>query len=177
LTPSRPDRAHRHLFDIDIPGRITFRESDTLSAGESLSLFDTPWGRVGLGICYDVRFPQLAMLLRAAGASILIYPGAFNTTTGPAHWELLLRARAIDTQCFVAAVSPARNPSSTYQAWGHSTIVNPWAEVIATTDETPSTVTAELDMARVVAVRAQIPVSMQTRGDLYALEWKAEERC
>jgi omega-amidase len=163
--------ARRHLFDIDIPGRITFRESDTLSAGDALSLFDTPWGRVGLGICYDVRFPQLAMLLRAAGASILIYPGAFNTTTGPAHWELLLRARAVDTQCFVAAVSPARNPDSAYQAWGHSTIVNPWAEVIATTDEKQSTVVAELDMARVAAVRAQIPVSAQARTDLYSLGW------
>ena len=161
-----------HLFDIDIPGRITFRESDTLAAGDELALFDTPWGRVGLGICYDVRFPQLALLLRAAGAAILVFPGAFNTTTGPAHWELLLRARALDTQCFVAAISPARSADTTaYQAWGHSTVVNPWAEVVATTDAGAATVVADLDMARVAAVRAQIPVSVQARGDLYALAW------
>ena len=155
---------------------MTFRESDPLAAGDELALFDTPWGRVGLGICYDLRFPQLAMLLRAAGASILVYPGAFNTVTGPVHWELLLRARALDTQCFVAAVSPARvapGPDGKgYQAWGHSTIVNPWAEVVATTDETPGAVVAELDMARVATVRAQIPVSLQVREALYKVEWR-----
>ena len=162
-----------HLFDIDIPGRITFRESDTLSAGDALATFDTPHGRVGLGICYDIRFPLLAMLLRAAGCSILIYPGAFNMTTGPAHWELLQRARAVDTQCYVAAVSVARNPTGEgYQAWGHSTVVNPWGEVVATTGEAPGMVVAELDMARVGAVRDQVPVSKQLRTDLYALEWK-----
>jgi omega-amidase len=162
-----------HLFDIDIPGRITFRESDTLSAGDALATFDTPHGRVGLGICYDIRFPLLAMLLRGAGCSILIYPGAFNMTTGPAHWELLQRARALDTQCYVAAVSVARNTTGEgYQAWGHSTVVNPWGEVVATTDEKPGVVVAELDMARVDAVRAQVPVSKQVRSDLYALEWK-----
>ena len=162
-----------HLFDIDIPGRIAFRESDTLSAGAALATFDTPFGRVGLGICYDMRFPLLAMLLRAAGCSILLYPGAFNTTTGPAHWELLLRARALDTQCFAAAVSVARNPSGEgYQAWGHSTVVSPWGEVLATTGEGVGAVHAELDMARVAAVREQVPVSKQARTDLYALEWR-----
>jgi omega-amidase len=160
-----------HLFDIDVPGRITFKESDTLSAGASLSTFDTPYGRVGLGICYDLRFPLLAMLLRAAGCKILLYPGAFNMTTGPAHWELLQRARALDTQSYVAAVSIARNPSSSYQAWGHSTVINPWGEVVATTDENPTTVYADLRMNRVEEVRAQIPVSKQTRDDLYKLSW------
>lgn len=158
-----------HLFDIDIPGRITFRESDTLSAGSELALFDTPWGRIGLGICYDMRFPHLAMLLRQAGAAMLIYPGAFNTTTGPAHWELLLRARALDAQAFVAGVSPARNPASAYQAWGHSTVVSPWGEVLATTDEGPAIQYADLRMARVAEVRAQIPVSQQVRSDVYSL--------
>jgi omega-amidase len=93
-------------------------------------------------------------------------------TTGPAHWELLQRARALDTQCYVAAVSIARNPESSYAAWGHSTVVNPWGEVIATTEEGPAIVYAELDMARVAAIREQIPVSKQTRDDLYGLAWK-----
>lgn len=161
-----------HLFDIDIPGRMTFRESDTLSPGDALATFDTPWGKAGLGICYDMRFPHLAMLLRQAGCKMLFYPGAFNMTTGPAHWELLQRARALDTQCYVAAVSIARNPESKYQAWGHSTVVSPWGEVVATTDESAQIVTATLKMARVDEIRGQIPVGHQTRTDLYELAWK-----
>lgn len=160
-----------HLFDIDVPGRITFKESDTLTGGDRLAVFDTPYGKVGLGICYDIRFPYLAMLLRQAGAKFLFYPGAFNMTTGPAHWELLLRSRALDTQCYAAAVSIARNPESKYQAWGHSTLVSPWGEVLGTTDEKASTVIAEVPIARVDEIRAQIPVSFQVRHDLYALTW------
>jgi omega-amidase len=158
-----------HLFDIDIPGRMTFRESDTLSAGRELALFDTPWGRAGLGICYDMRFPYLGMLLRQAGADFIFFPGAFNTTTGPAHWELLLRARALDAQAYVAGVSPARNPAAAYQAWGHSTLVSPWGEVAATTDEGPGIVYADARPGRVAEVRAQIPVSQQARADVYSL--------
>jgi omega-amidase len=165
-----------HLFDIDIPGRIAFRESDTLTGGDRLALFDTPWGRVGLGICYDLRFPLLAALLRASGARLLFYPGAFNTTTGPPHWELLQRARALDNQCFVCTVSPARNPDASYKAYGHSTAVSPYGEVLATTDERPGIVYAELRLAHVDEVRAQIPVGHQARTDLYALEWRGPPR-
>jgi omega-amidase len=165
-----------HLFDIDIPGRIAFRESDTLSAGDRLALFDTPYGRVGLGVCYDMRFPHLAALLRAAGAKLLFYPGAFNTTTGPPHYELLQRARALDNQCFVCTVSPARNPDSKYQAWGHSSAISPYGEVLATTDERPGIVYAELRLAHVEEVRAQIPVGVQARTDLYSLEWRGPPR-
>lgn len=102
-----------HLFDIDVPGKIRFKESDSLTAGQSATLFDTPWGPIGVGICYDIRFPEYAMLLRQRGARFLIYPGAFNMVTGPAHWELLQRARAVDNQCFVAMCSPARDENST----------------------------------------------------------------
>jgi omega-amidase len=161
-----------HLFDINVPGRITFRESDTLSAGDTLAVFDTPYGRCGVGICYDIRFPHLALLLRQAGCRILFYPGAFNMTTGPVHWELLQRARALDTQCFVATISPARNPESAYQAWGHSTLVDPWGAVVATTEEKPTSVIADIDLGRVDEVRGQIPVGAQVRSDLYELAWK-----
>ena len=123
-------------------------------------------------ICYDIRFPHLALLLRQAGCSILLYPGALNLTTGPAHWELLQRSRAQDTQCYESSIRIARNPESSYTAWGHSTVVNPWGEVIATTAEAPAIVYADLDMARVAAIRDQIPVGKQTRQDLYSLEWK-----
>lgn len=158
-----------HLFDIDVPGKIKFKESDTLSPGSKPTTFDTPFGTVGVAICYDIRFPELSMLMRKKGASILLFPGAFNMTTGPAHWELLQRARAVDNQCFVAAVSPARNPDSAYQAWGHSTVVNPWGQVVATTKHDADIVYAEIDLSEVDSVRENIPVSKQKRDDLYKL--------
>ena len=169
-----------HLFDIDIPGRQVFRESDVLTAGPGapnadgsanppLALFHTPWGAVGLGVCYDLRFPYLSLLMRQAGARLLVFPGAFNPTTGPAHWELLLRARALDTQSYVAGASPSRAGGAGYQAYGHSTIVGPWGDVQATTGEGTATVYADLDMARLDEIRAQIPVSRQARDDVYSL--------
>jgi omega-amidase len=158
-----------HLFDIDIPGKITFRESDTLTPGEGPTVVDTAAGRLAVGICYDVRFPELAALHASRGAQIAVYPGAFNMTTGPAHWELLLRARAVDTQMFVAACSPARGEGGPYTAWGHSTVVGPFGEVLATRDHTPGTVLAELDLAQVAQRRRNMPVQAQRRGDLYAL--------
>ena len=160
-----------HLFDIDVPGKITFKESDTLSAGDELCTFDTPHGRFGVGICYDMRFPQLAALLRASGCHYIVYPGAFNTTTGPAHWELLQRGRALDNQCFVFTCSPARNMAASYHAYGHSTVVDPWGSVVATTGHEEAMVVAEIDPKRVAEVRGQIPVGVQWRSDLYATGW------
>lgn len=100
-----------HLFDIDIPGRMTFKESDTLSAGSSLTTVDTPYGKIGIGICYDIRFPQLALLYREVGCKLLIYPGAFNMTTGPIHWELLQRARAVDCQVSHSSIAELGLPT------------------------------------------------------------------
>ncbi|XP_077919473.1 omega-amidase NIT2 isoform X1 [Halichoerus grypus] len=117
-----------HLFDIDVPGKITFQESKTLSPGDSFSTFDTPYCRVGLGICYDLRFAELAQIYAQRGCQLLVYPGAFNMTTGPAHWELLQRGRAVDNQVYVATASPARDDQASYVAWGHSTIVSPWTQ-------------------------------------------------
>ncbi|XP_064377130.1 omega-amidase NIT2 isoform X1 [Dromaius novaehollandiae] len=123
-----------HLFDINVPGKIQFKESETLSPGNSFSMFDTPYCKVGLGICYDIRFPELAQIYGQKGCQLLIYPGAFNLTTGPAHWELLQRGRAVDNQVYIATASPARDEKASYVAWGHSTVVNPWGEVIAKAD-------------------------------------------
>jgi omega-amidase len=156
-----------HLFDISVPGGITFKESDTLSAGNSVTVFDTPFCKVGLGICYDMRFAPLGQLMRDMGAKLLVYPGAFNMTTGPPHWELLQRARALDNQLFVATASPARNPDSKYQAWGHSSIVGPWGDVLATTEHGPAIVVTEIDLARADEIRTNIPISKQVRTDLY----------
>jgi len=159
-----------HLFDIDVPGKITFRESDTLHAGDAATVFDSPFGTIGVGICYDIRFPELAMLMRNRGAQIIVYPGAFNLTTGPAHWELLQRARALDNQAFVLTASPARNPDASYQAWGHSSVTSPWGDIVASTDHNPGIVYAHLDLSRVQEVRSGIPISQQRREDLYSLQ-------
>jgi omega-amidase len=182
-----------HLFDIDVPNGIRFMESETLSAGNAMTHFNTPcWGNIGIGICYDLRFPEYALALRHQfHCNILIYPGAFNMTTGPAHWELLQRARAVDCQCFVLTASPARSdppPTTTttaaaddaavpanqhyphYTAWGHSTAVSPWGDVLATRDETAGIVYADLDLKLVDEMRHAIPTSRQKRTDLYSLD-------
>jgi len=157
-----------HLFDIDVPGKITFMESKTLSGGNTFTTFSTEWANFGIGICYDIRFPELAQIYaQEGGAEVLIYPGAFNTTTGPLHWELLQRARAVDNQVFVATASPARDPNFSYQAWGHSTIVSPWGEILATTDEKQGIVISKIDMNRLEEVRESVPVLKQKRYDLY----------
>jgi len=155
-----------HLFDIDIPGKITFRESETLTAGDAITIFESPWGKVGIGICYDMRFAEQALLMRAEGCKLLVYPGAFNQTTGPLHWELLARARAVDNQLYVAAISQARNPRAGYQAWGHSSVVGPWADVIAAVKDQPCITYADLDMTKVEEVRKGIPIGGQLRKDL-----------
>jgi omega-amidase len=106
-----------HLFDINIPGKITYKESEVFSAGDHICVFDTEWGKIGLAICYDLRFAELGLLMRQQGAKLLFYPGSFNLTTGPLHWELLLRGRALDnqvknfflTKCYSIGVSTARN--------------------------------------------------------------------
>ena len=176
-----------HLFDIDVPGGITFFESKTLSGGSTITSFDTPWCTIGVGICYDIRFPEYAMLLtQKLGCQILVFPGAFNMKTGPAHWELLQRARAVDNQCYVLTASPARStlvdPNKNHQsskytqytAWGHSTATAPWGDLVATTDEKESIVMADLDLTKVMEMRQAIPTSQQKRTDLYRLVDHAE---
>ncbi|XP_007493638.1 omega-amidase NIT2 [Monodelphis domestica] len=161
-----------HLFDVDVPGKIRFQESETLSAGDSFSIFETPYCKVGVGICYDMRFAELAQVYSQRGCQLLVYPGAFNMTTGPAHWELLQRGRAVDNQVFVATTSPARDTDAPYVAWGHSTVVSPWGEVLAQAGIEETIVYANIDLKKLVEIRQQIPVLSQKRGDLYAVEWK-----
>ncbi|KAG8495461.1 hypothetical protein CXB51_013093 [Gossypium anomalum] len=158
-----------HLFDIDIPGKITFMESKTLTAGETPTIVDTDVGRIGVGICYDIRFQELAMIYASRGAHLLCYPGAFNMTTGPLHWELLQRARAVDNQLYVATCSPARDAGAGYVAWGHSTLVGPFGEVLATTEHDEDIIIAEIDYSILEQRRANLPLAKQRRGDLYQL--------
>lgn len=158
-----------HLFDIDVPGKIRFMESDILTQGTNTTLLDLPgYGKAGLGICYDIRFPELALAAtKKGGAFAMIYPGAFNTTTGPLHWQLLARARAVDNQVYVLLCSPARDLSSGYHAYGHSLVVDPWGEVIAEAGEGDEIVYADLDPEKLTSVRSSIPVLTQRRYDIY----------
>ncbi|KAI5278346.1 Omega-amidase nit3 [Ascosphaera aggregata] len=160
-----------HLFDIDIPGKITFRESDVLSPGDQLTIVDLPdfGGRIAIAICYDIRFPELAMLAaRKENAFALIYPGAFNLTTGPLHWSLLGRARAVDNQVYVALCSPARDMASEYHAYGHSLVCSPNGEIMVEAgEEEEQIVYAELDGQTIQDVRKGIPVNTQRRFDVY----------
>lgn len=156
-----------HLFDIDVPGKIRFQESEVLSPGDHLTIFSTPFCTIGVGICYDIRFAEMAQVYASKGCSLLLYPGAFNMTTGPAHWEALQRARALDNQVYVATASPARDPGAGYVAWGHSSVVDPWGDVISTIDEKEGIVYADIDLARMEEVRRNIPIRTQKRLDLY----------
>ena len=157
-----------HLFDIDIPGKIRFKESEVLSPGDSLTLIDLPeYGKIAVAICYDIRFPEMAMIAARKGAFLLLYPGAFNMTTGPLHWELQARARAMDNQVYVGLCSPARDLQADYHAWGHSMIVDPNASILAEAAENEAIVEAQLDPAEIERVRKAIPLSTQRRFDIY----------
>ncbi|TPX61841.1 hypothetical protein PhCBS80983_g00756 [Powellomyces hirtus] len=159
-----------HLFDIDVPGKIRFKESEVLSAGDQLTMVETEFGKIGVGICYDIRFPEMAMIAARKGCVAMIYPGAFNMTTGPLHWELLQRARAVDNQIYVAACSPARDENEAgagYVAYGHSSVVDPMGVVVGTTDGKEDIVYADVDLARIDEARKSIPVTSQRRFDVY----------
>jgi predicted amidohydrolase len=147
-----------HLFDINVAGGQRFMESDILSPGEDLTVFDTEYGRFGLCICFDIRFPQMARQMAEAGARCILVPAAFNMTTGPLHWELLFRARAVDQELFTVGCAPARDTNASYVSYGHSIAVSPWGKVVYQADAAPCTGEVTLDFGQVDAVRQQIPV-------------------
>lgn len=159
-----------HLFDIDIPGGQYFKESDVLTAGEDVTVFDSPFGRFGVGICFDVRFAELARSMTLKGAQALFYPGAFNWTTGPAHWELLLRARAVDNQLFVIGAAPAKNDASSYRSYGHSMIVDPWGRIVSSLDEQEGILLCGIDLNELQDIRRRLPVISGLRRDVYAVD-------
>ncbi|KUG04672.1 nitrilase/cyanide hydratase and apolipoprotein n-acyltransferase [hydrocarbon metagenome] len=159
-----------HLFDVDMPGRITFKESDTLSPGNNITLFEFHGIRIGLLICYDIRFPEVSRALALAGADLLIVPAAFNHTSGPLFWELMMRSRAVDQQLYVAAAAPATNQDALYHAWGNSLIVDPWGRIIARADDREQIVFAELDFSVNEEIRREIPLYKHRRTDLYELK-------
>lgn len=152
-----------HLFDVNLPNGESWRESAAYAAGERATVVDTPAGRLGLSICYDLRFPDLYRALSDAGATVLSVPAAFTRPTGAAHWHLLLRARAVEAAAFVVAAAQAGEHEDGRATYGHSLVVDPWGEVIADAGDAPGLAFAMLDPARVADVRARIPVLAHRR--------------
>jgi predicted amidohydrolase len=162
-----------HMFDVDLENGESYRESRNYRPGELAVVSDLPWGRLGLSICYDLRFPALYRALAEAGASFLAVPSAFTQQTGEAHWQVLLRARAIENGCFVLAAAQGGRHENGRETFGHSMVVDPWGRILAEGGSEPGLVTAEIDPALVAAARARIP-SLQHGRRFELLEPMAE---
>lgn len=153
-----------HVFDVDLPNGETYRESATIRPGDAAAVAQTPWGGLGLSICYDVRFPHLYRQLAKAGAAMIAVPAAFTRPTGEAHWETLLRARAIETGAFVLAPAQGGTHEDGRKTWGRSMIIGPWGEVLARADhDEPCVVAAKLDMSAVQRARQSVPALQHDR--------------
>jgi len=155
-----------HLFDVNLP-ELCFRESDSFTPGSEATVFDTQYGPMGLGVCFDGRFPELFRAQALRGAKLIFLPAQFNTVTGPLHWELMLRSRALDNQVFFAGTNAAWNEASSYRSWGHSTVVDPLGQVAATCDEAEQILYCEVDFARVDETRRHLPLLESLRRDVY----------
>lgn len=158
-----------HLFDIDVKGGQTFKESDTLTAGDSDTVFDTEFGKIGVMLCFDIRFPELSRMMVNDGVKVIFVPAAFNMTTGPAHWELSFRTRALDNQIYMVGCAPARDVSAGYISWGHSIVTDPWGRVTGMLNENEGILLAELDMDYEEQVREELPLLKSRRKDIYQL--------
>ncbi len=152
-----------HLFDIDLPNGESYRESATYAPGETAVVADLPFAKLGLCICYDVRFPRLANAYANAGASVLTYPAAFTVPTGQAHWHVLLRARAIETGSFVLAAAQGGDHDGGRSTYGHSLVISPWGEVLSEAATEPCVVTADIDPAQSALARQRIPALRNAR--------------
>jgi len=153
-----------HLFDVDLPTGESWRESAMYQAGEiAVVVPDTPVGKLGLTICYDLRFPALFQRLSEAGAEVISLPAAFTVPTGKAHWQVLLRARAIESELFIIAAAQAGRHEDGRETYGHSLVADPWGELIVEMGDEPGLAFAEIDLARIADVRARIPVLAHRR--------------
>jgi len=153
-----------HLFDVDLPSGESWRESAAYAPGEHAVVAQTPWAPVGLSVCYDIRFAALYRALSDEGAEILAVPAAFTVPTGLAHWHILLRARAIESACFVIAAAQTGLHEDGRSTFGHSLVIDPWGEVLLDMGETVGLGYADLDLARVAEVRARVPVIRHRRA-------------
>ena len=149
-----------HLFDVDVgDAQGSYRESDTFSSGSDIVNIETPVGNIGLTICFDLRFPEQYQALRDAGADIILVPAAFTHTTGEAHWEILLKARAIETQCYVLAANQCGWHDDKRRTWGHSMIIDPWGESLGMLHESPGVIVADVDLKELENLRKKMPLT------------------
>jgi deaminated glutathione amidase len=146
-----------HMFDVDLAGGESYRESRSYKPGDLAVVHDLPWGRLGITICYDLRFPALYRALAEAGASFLAIPSAFTRQTGEAHWHVLNRARAIENGCYVLAAAQGGKHENGRETFGHSLVVDPWGRIVAEGSTEPGVIMAEIDPAEVAAARAKVP--------------------
>jgi deaminated glutathione amidase len=146
-----------HLFDVRVGGKDDYKESSSVQAGQQLQVVSTPFGKIGLSICYDLRFPELYRSLMLKGAEILVVPSAFTIPTGHAHWEILIKARAIENQCFVIAPGEVGKRANGLGTYGHSLIVGPWGDTLASMEMQPGFIIAELDLAQMQKIREEFP--------------------
>ena len=161
-TVARYDKLH--LFDVDVADNCgRYRESDDYAHGAQVVVADTPVGRLGLSVCYDLRFPELYSALRAAGAELISAPAAFTAVTGAAHWEVLIRARAIETQCYVLAAAQGGTHPGPRETYGHAAIIDPWGRIVAEQDSGEAVLLAERDSSEQASIRARMPVALHRR--------------
>lgn len=158
-----------HLFDISVEGGQSFKESDTLSPGDGFYTFDTEFGKMGICVCFDFRFPEGARLMALDGADLILVPAAFNMTTGPLHWELMFRQRAVENQLFTVGTAPARDTEASYVSYAHSMLCDPWGNVLTDLGTEPTHKLVEIDLDIAVEVRKQLPLMSARRTDLYEL--------
>ncbi|CAN7979392.1 unnamed protein product, partial [Ixodes persulcatus] len=156
-----------HLYDVDIPGKITVRESEFYSAGDKLTTFDTPFCKVGVGVCYDFRFAPVAQIYAQLGCKLLVCPASFNMTLGPMYWELISRSRALDNKVYMTTVSPARDETASLVVYGHSMLVDPSGRVVKSAGAGEEVVLAEVDLDRLTLMRDQDPIMKHMRSDMY----------
>jgi omega-amidase len=156
-----------HLFDVDIRGGINFKESETITAGSEATVIETEFCKIGIAICYDMRFPELIRKMVLNGAKIIAVPAAFNMTTGPAHWHILARTRALDNQVYFIAASPARDKEASYIAYGHSLVANPWGDIISEASEKQEIIFSEINLDFVDKIRMELPLLKHRKEEVY----------
>ncbi len=157
-----------HLFEIDLPN-MRFSEKRNFSEGREITTFETRYGIMGAAVCFDVRFPELFRAMAVRGAKIIFLPAQFNMSTGPTHWQMAIRSRAVDNELFVVAASAARYEDFHYVCWGHSLVADPFGTVLCEADETEQILYADIDLERVEQVRAQFPTFLHLRRDVYTV--------
>ncbi len=165
-----------HMFDVDVAdGHQHYRESETFTPGNQIKVAGTPFGHIGLSVCYDVRFPHLYSMLRQQGAQIILVPAAFTAVTGQAHWKALLQARAIETQCWIVAVNQAGIHQGGRETWGHSMVISPWGEIVAEAGQQAENLLVDIELDSLERIRTSMPIDQHTRFASQLIDKKKPE--